>query len=175
MALVKEDGTGIATANAYASYTDWTAHWADRGTAPTGTQTDVEQALVRGADYLDRRYRWVGQRETSAQGLQWPRLYAYRARAAADEHCVPVEGVPLEVVRANVELAERALAGDLAPDPVTSETGQTVVSTREKVGPLETAVTFTGGSAATWVTRYPFVDELVRPLVVSTGGRVHRA
>jgi hypothetical protein len=175
MPLVVEDGTGLPDANSYASYADWLAHWADRGTAPAGDQTAVEQALVRAADFLDIRYRWRGAKLTAAQGLEWPRAYAYRGDPAFDAGCAPIEGVPAEVVRANIELAGRALAGELAPDPVVSATGQTVVATRRKVGPLETEDSFNGGGSSAWVKRFPAVDKLLRDVVVHEGGRVYRA
>ena len=175
MALIVEDGTGLANANAYASYADFLAHWADRGTAPAGTQDAVEKALVRGADYIDIRYCFVGSKLTDAQGLEWPRACAYRARPAYDAHCVPIEGVPPEVVQANIELAQRALVGELAPDPAVDASGQTVTSSTDKVGPLETSRTFSGAGPGTFVNKYPSVDRLLRHVVVNEGGRVHRA
>lgn len=173
MAIVVEDGTGLANANAYASYADWVAYWTDRGTAPAGAQSVIEQALVRGADYLERRYEWIGQRSTAEQALGWPRLCAYGEPAGG--YSAPIEGVPAEVVRANIELAHRALAGELAPDPTVDASGQVVTSKRDKVGPIETESQFNGGGSSTWVKRFPSVDELLRRLVVRTGGRVHRA
>jgi len=175
MALLEEDGTGLVGANSYASYADWTAYWADRGDAPAGTQTAVEQALVRAADYLGVRYQFVGQMLKSTQGLEWPRAYAYRSNPASDARCVPIEGVPPEVVEANIELAKRALEGDLVPDPVLDTSGQTLASKRDKVGPLETERVFTGGAPSSWVKRFPSVDHLLRHVVARSGGSVHRA
>jgi hypothetical protein len=175
MPIVVEDGTGLVGANSYASFADWTAYWADRGGAPAGVQADVEAALVKGADYLGLRYRFVGQRLSASQGLEWPRVYAYRGNPAFDAHCVPIEGVPVEVVRANIELGKRALAGELAPDPVLDASGQTVISNRKKVGPIEIEVAFNGGSSTAFVKRFPAIDRLLRDLVVQEGGRVWRA
>jgi hypothetical protein len=173
--FVVEDGTGLVGSNSYASFADWTAYWADRGGAPAGVQADVEAALVKGADYLGLRYRFVGQRLSASQGLEWPRVYAYRGNPAFDEQCVPIEGVPVEVVRANIELAKRALAGELAPDPVLDESGRTVVRSRDKMGPMEEERQFNGGGSATFVKKFPQVDRTLRDLVVQEGGRVWRA
>lgn len=175
MALVLEDGTGLADANSYGSFAGYVAYWTERGAAPTETQADIEEALIRATDFLDIRYCFVGSKLTDAQALQWPRAYAYRARPAHDAHCVPVEGVPLEVQRATFELAKRALAGELAPDPTVSTTGQTVTMSRDKVGPLETERQFVAAGPSTWVKKFPAVDRLVRDLVVQEGGRVWRA
>ena len=173
MTFTVEDGTGLEDANSYASYADWTAYWADRGTAPAGSQTAVEQALVRGADYLGRRYCWIGQKATAEQALDWPRLCALDEPAGG--YSAPIEGVPPEVVTANIELAQRALAGELAPDHTVDATGQTVTSKRDKVGPIETERQFSGASSGTWVKKFPSIDQLLRRLVVKTGGRVFRA
>jgi DnaT-like ssDNA binding protein len=170
--FVVEDGTGLEDANSYASYADWTAYWADRGGAPAGVQAVVEAALVNGADYLGIRYRWKGVRLTLEQALEWPRAYVYRESFAG---CAPIEGVPVEVVQANIELAKRALSGELAPDPTVDATGQVVTSKRDKVGPIETERVFSGASSATFVKPFPQVDRIVRKLVEPEGGRVFRA
>lgn len=54
--IVVEDATGLANANANASYAQATTYWADRGTVVAGTQTQVEQALIRATDFLDQRF-----------------------------------------------------------------------------------------------------------------------
>lgn len=175
MAFLVEDGTGLANANSYGSFAGYVAYWADRGLVVGEIQSVVEAALVKASDYLGLRYCFVGQRATAAQGLEWPRIYAYRGRPAFDAYCVPIEGVPVEVVKATYELGKRALAGELAPDPTVDASGQTVVSSRKKVGPIEVEVAFNGGGSSTFVKRFPAVDQLLRDLVVSTGGRVYRA
>lgn len=175
MAFVVETGEGLADANSYASHAGYVAYWTERGAGPTEGQEDIEKALVRATDFLGIRYRFVGQRATAAQGLEWPRVSAYRGNFAFDARCVAIEGVPVEVLKATYELGKRALAGELAPDPVLDESGQTMVSSRDKLGPIETERTFTGGAASTWVKRFPAVDQLLRDLVVREGGRVHRA
>lgn len=169
MAFTVEDGTGLEDANSYASYADWTAYWADRGTAPAGAEEDVKKALVRGADYMSIRYRFRGRKLTEEQGLDWPR---YGAR---DADGVYLEGVPEVVVRANIELAARALEGDLAPDPTTDASGQTVVSSRVKVGPIEREFTFNGGGSSAWVKPYPSVERMLKDVTYPDGGRVWRA
>lgn len=173
--IVVEDGTGLANANSYASYAGYVGYWADRGLVVAEAQAVIEAALIKATDYLGIRYSWRGVKLTDAQALDWPRACAY-GRPTADYPCgVPLEGVPLAVVNATYELGKRALAGELAPDPTVDESGQTVVSSRDKVGPLETERTFTGGGSSTFVKRFPAVDRLLRYLVVSEGGRVYRA
>lgn len=175
MAFEVETGAGSPTANSYASHAQYVSFHTDRGAVPTETQADIEEALIRATDFVDLRYQFVGYKLTEAQALQWPRYNAYRARPAYDAYCLPVEGVPLEVVRATIELAKRALAGELAPDPTVDASGQTLVGSRKKVGPIEVETTTNGGGASTWVKKFPAVDKLLRDLVVQEGGRVWRA
>jgi hypothetical protein len=174
LAFVVETGEGLEDATSYASFAAYVSHFTDRGSPPAELQAAIEEALIRATDFVDLRYQFVGSKLTELQALQWPRAYAYRARPAFDAHCVPVEGVPLEVERATIELAKRALAGELAPDPVVSTTGQTVVADRKKVGPIEVETSFVGSGPSAWVKRFPAVDKLLRDLVVSEGGRVYR-
>ena len=153
MPLTVEDGTGLATADSYASRAEADAYHAARGNAAwSAASTDARDAALRKAtQYLDTRYRWVGNRSTLTQALEWPRYF------------VPRLGYPTgwpqpRVVNACIELALRALSGDLLVD----DEGRDVLS--EQVGPISVTYGPTGGGV-----RYPVADLLVSPLVL--GGR----
>jgi hypothetical protein len=170
VSFLPEDGTGLVASNSYASYAQALAYWADRGLTVAALQPAVEAALVRATDYLGIRYRWRGERLTTAQALDWPRTGVYTTED------MEIDGLPPELVKATVEYARRALAGDLAPDPTVSATGSVVVSTKRKVGPIETedAYSDAGSVVATW-RPYPAVDRLLRHLIYPEGGSVYRA
>lgn len=153
MPLTVEDGTGLATADSYASRADADAYHAARGNAAwAAASTDARDAALRKAtQYLDTRYRWVGNRSTLTQALEWPRYF------------VPKLGYPtgwpqVRVVHACIELALRALSVDLLAD----DEGRDVLS--EQVGPISVTYGPTGGGV-----RYPVADLLLSPLVL--GGR----
>lgn len=153
MSLTVEDGTGLATADSYASRADADAYHAARGNAAwAAASTDARDAALRKAtQYLDTRYRWVGNRSTLTQALEWPRYF------------VPRLGYPSgwpqpRVVHACIELALRALSVDLLAD----DEGRDVLS--EQVGPISVTYGPTGGGV-----RYPVADLLVSPLIL--GGR----
>lgn len=115
MALVVEDGTGLADANSYVSETDFDAYCDDRAISPTSG--DVEAALVRASASLDGAYRaqYPGYRtNTRVQGLEWPRTAAYDYEG----NLIPEDEIPKEVTQATCELAVRELAspGSTAPD-----------------------------------------------------------
>lgn len=176
MSIVVEDGTGLEDANSYASFAQFQAHFADRGGAASTTQADVEKALVKATDYMGIRFRWRGYRLTAEQALDWPRACVYGQPSFDEPGGVVIEGVPIEVTKACIEYANRALAGDLAPDPTVSATGVAMVSTRRKVGPIETEDVFSGGIASSSTFKpYPAADRLLRNLVWPEGGRVYRA
>ena len=76
LTLVKEDGTGLANANSYASAADGDAFheghvWASSWTgATTGTK---ESALVMATRFIDACYQFGGHKANDDQALQWPR------------------------------------------------------------------------------------------------------
>lgn len=115
MTIVVEDGTGLANANSYASEATLGTYCDDRGiTLPSG---DAKTALIRGTRYVNDTYRprFPGYRvKMRAQGLEWPRIYAYDA----SYQLVASDAVPIEIVYATCEAAVRELteAGSLAPD-----------------------------------------------------------
>lgn len=128
MALIVEDGSIVAGAESYVSVADADVYHVARGnTAWTGDETAKEALLRKATDYMLQVYglRWKGDRVSSDQALDWPRVgvVAYGFDVASDV-------VPDAVANACAELALRAIAGDLIPDT----TRRTL---REKVGPIE--------------------------------------
>lgn len=109
-----EDGTGLATANAFAAVAD-VDQWAANRATSNATQYDVwaalvdntkkQQCIILATDYLrnEERYWWRGLKLTNTQALPFPRT-----------GCVPLFGtgtalpsniVPLAVNNACCELA----------------------------------------------------------------------
>lgn len=155
MALVIEDGSGVADAEAYISVADADAYFAARGNAAWAALDTAgkEQALRRGADYLETAYAWRGQRATTTQALSWP-----RSCVVVDGVEVPSDAVPQAIQRANAELAVRASAGDLAAD----ESAQVK---QETVGPI--TVVYADGARQN--ARYVAVDAMVAAYVRGGG------
>ncbi len=155
MALVVEDGSGVATANSYIPRAFADTHHADRNATAWEDFTDPEKdaAIIRATDYIDKRFgrRFIGIRRQKEQALEWPRLDAFD-----DDGFIMsgVDEVPRQLQKALAEYALRAaLCGILAPDPLppvpkqSMESGETardtdvvtgeVIRKRDKVGPLE--------------------------------------
>lgn len=161
MALIVEDGTGLATAESYASVAYADTYHSDRGNTSWATLTTgvKEQSLRKATDFMEQVYRprWAGVRVTSTQALSWPRYEVPKIDApggGAWPAYYPYNAVPTEVKNACAELALKAAAGELAPDldrPTTSET----------VGPI--SVTYAVGTRET--VKYRAIDNLLAPLL----------
>jgi hypothetical protein len=172
LSLVLETGAGLSNSNSYASYAAALAYWADRGFVPTQTQPQVEQALIRATDFLDQRFRFLGYRLLTTQALEWPRYGVYDR-----DGCLLLDPalLPIQLVYATIELAQRAIAADLSPDPLVN-VGGNVVGNRVKVGPIETELTFDGASvSASFAPVYPEVNALLRYIICKSQGSVYRA
>lgn len=162
MALVVEDGSGVANAESYLSAADAdTYHTARANTAWTGTTDAKEAALRRATTYLDARFatRWPGVRTNGrSQGLMWPRIDA----TDAEGNDIGSDEIPVEVLNALAEAALRELSdpGSLSPD-VTNSAGGAVI--REKVGPLE--VEYSEGSQGRLRPLIQILDDILAPLL----------
>ena len=164
MALVVEDGTGLATAESYLSVVGADAHHTSRGTAEASwvdLDTEVkEQCLRRATDYMLQTYRgrWKGYLVLpQTQALDWPRYQVYPD--ASFLYAIASNSVPIEVKRACAELAVRANVAELAIDV---EPG-TVLS--EQVGSIAVTYANTGQR----LVRYTAVDHGLALLLVDYG------
>lgn len=127
--LVKEDGSGLITANSYASAADgdtyhdkhsWSTAWA-------GTTAVKEEALMMATRLIDSYYQFLGFKKSNDQALQWPREAARDPDrqdvrfSALDNSLGPYwesDEVPVILVDATCEFARELLAADrtAAPD-----------------------------------------------------------
>lgn len=141
MALVVEDGTGLANAESYVSAVGLASYCGGRGLI-LGTVSDdaIEAALRRATAYIDATYRsrFPGYPTNGRnQALQWPRTQAYVASPERGEEVpygvgyrggfgaympgpdyIPSNVVPREIIAATCEGAFREVKtpGSLAPD-----------------------------------------------------------
>lgn len=161
MALIVEDGTGLANAESYASVATANAYHTAMGNAAwTGVDAVKEAALRRATQYLDTRYRYRGLPLTQTQALAWPRSYTLSASLGYEWSQQFNDWPPSRLVDACCELALRALTGALYAD---QEAGRVKAET---VGPI--SVTYAEQANGGQV-RYAIVDDLLGPLVA--GGR----
>ena len=128
MALVVEDGTGLANAEAYLSVAAFRTFCANVGySLGAATDAELEVKLRLGAEFVDSEFRYKGVRLLPGQAREFPR------DGLVDWSGHEVTGVPQRVVKANAELAFKAISGPLYED---LDRGGQVVS--ESVGPIST-------------------------------------
>ena len=165
MAFIVQGDTPVAGANAYVDVAAFRAYHTDRGVDLSAyTDPQIQVAIVKGTQYLDLRFEYVGQRVDRLQDLEWPRKFAYNDRGDF------VTGLPTAVKQATSEYAYRALSSALLADPTVSDTGLTVKSKEETVGPITEKYEFeTRGGVA--LPDYPQADRILiaRGLVKSGG------
>ena len=133
MALVVEDGTGLATAESYISVSDTDTYFTERGSPTdwTGLSTANKEAALRYAtEWLDGRFEWIGGvvDYNDPQALGWPRVDA----EDREGRIVLSTIVPAKVKDATCEVA-LAHAGT-ALNATQARGGQVL---REKVGSIE--------------------------------------
>lgn len=160
MTLVLEDGTGIESANSYATEDDFDEYVDARSITPASG--DKEAALIRATTAIDARYgaSFPGYRKAGRdQGLLWPRAAAYDSEG----WLLPDDEVPKEVVEATIEAAVRELAnpGSMMPD---LERGGGIQSIRAgSVG-----ITYSQNASAK--TTYTLIDGIIANVLSGNGG-----
>src|SRR3990167_1017081 len=165
MALVVEDGTGLANANSYISVADADTYFADRNNTDWDNVEEKEAALILATDYMVSMYRlrWKGYKVLTTQALDWPRYevdkpdsnYACRAFYESNE-------IPIEIKRACAELALRSVVtGGLTPDVSSDDQLSSV-----KVGPIE--LSYKEGSSP--VKTFRQVSAILAPFIVGSNG-----
>lgn len=162
MALIVEDGTGLANAESYISVAFFYAyHLAMGNTAAADlSETQVEQALRRATQHLDTNYTFTGDRKTITQRLEWPRVSGqlyYTYTTFTYSYAWPVRCVQ----EACAELALRSSSATLIPD-------ETQGIKSEKIGPI--TVVYADGSASQ--TRYTLIDNMLRTVTRAGPGQL---
>lgn len=162
MISVQDDSGSVEDAVAYVDADYFIAYHEARGVEIEWSVPEIEAALIRGTDYLDRRWRWRGERRNVRQRTAWPRS------GVVDDDELARDGVPFEVKEASAEYAVSALRGELDPEPVRHETGALIQSQSQAVGPISESVTFVSGAGFA-SPKIPKADRKLRGLVESGG------
>lgn len=160
MALIVEDGTGLATAESYISVADFKAYCDAHGLSYAGkTDTQIEQALRRATQWIDATYsvRFDGYRVAELQALLWP-MSGLIDRGG---YGIPSDAVPRQIVSATAEAGVRELASpqSLSPDVVPGE-----VVKREKIDKIEFEYAIGSGGASVMAPALTVIDGILAPL-----------
>lgn len=164
MALVVEDGTGLADADSYVAVADVTSYLtqyhpaADVTTWTALTTAEQERCCRYAARWTDSTYgsRLPGCRINATMARLFPRLQAQDWEGYAIED----DDVPTCWLQANCEMAFRVGQGD---DPLADVTeSSTVMSESVTVGPITVSEQYQSGKNV--VKRYPVIDRLLSRL-----------
>lgn len=158
IAIIVEDGSGVANANSYVSVADARTYAEQRGVTLPVSDDEVATQLIRAMDYLEAQAcLYQGCKTSSDQALQWPRTGAYIG-CNQPENEIPSNVIPKSLVSAQVQLAMAINAGfDLQPNV----SPQDYVK-REKVGPIETE--YADPSSVGIMPTFTAVNALLAPL-----------
>ena len=155
MALITEDGTGLANAESYISVANADTYHSNRGNSSWAALTTAvkEESLRKATEYMLQVYRlrWMGVRYTTVQALDFPRADVY---TDAGKTVIDYDEIPVEVTRACAELAYRASTATLYADQT-----KTVVS--ESVG----AISVTYDRTSSLAIRYTAIDAMLAPFM----------
>lgn len=121
--LIIEDGSIVPNANSYASATYASNYFTLRNISAWAQESSPEAQLLRAMDFLYRVFhnRWSGYRYSTAQALDWPRLWVPILDLAGGFGSFPIyiapTVIPDQLLQAQCELALRfSTLGSLITD-----------------------------------------------------------
>ena len=160
MALIIEDGTGVAGANSYITIANIRIYATARGVTLDADDAIVETQVFQAMDYLEaQRSRYQGDKTDATNPLQWPRCGVYIDCVAIDD-----DVIPQELIDAESQLV-MDIEGGLILYANTNAGEQQVI--KEKVDVLET--TYSEARSTSSSANIPSVDRLLEVLYSACG------
>jgi hypothetical protein len=157
LALLVEDGTGVAGANSFATLAQARDYAALRGVNLSAVDSVVTAFLVKATDWLKPK-SYLGTKTNAGETyLPWP-----RSDIVVDDEDFDEDTVPTGIVEVTCQLCiEQHNGVTLSP----SAKGAGIK--REKIGPMDTE--YATSSRAT-TPRMPIVEDMLNPWLASRGG-----
>jgi len=160
VALVTEDGTGKANADAYISLADFKTYCTNRVLRWEDYEDfQIEAAIRLATGWIDTQARYKGARLSAAQALEFPRA------DLTDWSNHDITGVPLRVKQACSELAFRSLSEPLYQD---LDRGGRIVS--ESIGSISVTYAADAPAGKLWTFATRLLEQYVRSSEPSTVG-----
>jgi len=171
MAIIVEDGSGLANANAYIDVAFADAYFTERNDLEwSGLTAEKEAFIIRATDYIELTFgkRFYGTKFSDSQSLSFPRL--------ADDG-LTASIIPLNLKKACAEYAKIAKTSGLIINPTLPTGGLNVTELSQEVaGAIKKTVKYDTNQNAIIKRPYPTADlylqDLIRPAVV--GGSLIR-
>ncbi len=157
MALIIEDGSGVANANSYVTLAEAVAYAELRGDlAVFANDDDAIVYLIKAVDYLETISDYQGITSYNDQVLLWPRSDVWINTLEFDEFAIPPQ-----LKKAQIEVA-LAIASGIEVMPNSS--GAATFVKKEKVGSIETEYAAAFGVSGEGYVVLPQVDALLNVL-----------
>lgn len=161
--FVVEDGSGLTNSTSYCSVQDFLDYWNARAISHDSVEAEkIQGILVQATQYVDKSFKYIGQRPTAEQALNWPRWYALSPDGFV------YSGVPNEIVYATCEAASLLLGGTQLF--TSAEAG--VVGKTENVGPVQTSYQY--ATEQTGRVVYQAVLVYLKDLIKGRTNRIRR-
>lgn len=163
MALIIENGSGVAGANTYASVAALREYAALRGITLPVDDPSCEVLLIKAMDYFDSVVGWQGVKANPNNPLDFP-----RTGVVVDGVTLPSTAIPSILIQAQVTLATEANKTDLQPNQMPNDKGAVIEASAQTGTHVKYAAPI-----ATNIRTKPFfakVDGLLSKLLSSGGG-----
>lgn len=150
---------GGADADSYGTLAAYATYAAAKGWTLAATDAANEINLRKAADYLDRKYSFIGIQQYQYQALAWPRL----TRDCVNGWPVNADTIPKNIANAQFEMAY-VLQGGLDPFATIEAS---VTSDMTKIGPI----TLDEESLPTGTPRVVALEGLLRGYIIGGVGQ----
>lgn len=159
MALIIEDGSGVANADSFSTVAEARAYASARGVTLPVDDLEVEVLLRKAADFIEAlESQLKGSRVLSSQALAWPREGVY---IFDDIEPLVSSEIPALLKKAQNQLAIDAVTFDLQP----TGTGRETI--REKVDVIE--VEYSSSGSGTIKPQFTKALSILEPFFISGG------
>ena len=165
MTLIIENGTGIESANAYATVDEFKIYYRARNVDIDSTNSQIITSLIEAAQYLDLRWgRGFGGRPlVASQGLEFPRS------GARDRYANSIHGVPEGIKDASIIYAREWINNTLYPTPPSCNPKE-IRRQRTSIGAISTETEYTDSVKAGGFLAFPLADRLCQQYIKRSAG-----
>lgn len=163
MALIIEDGSGVAGANTYASVAALRGYASLRGITLPVDDASCEVLLIKAMDYFDSVGSWQGVKANPDNPLDYPRV-----GVVVDDVTLSSTAIPSILITAQIILATEANKTDLLPNQMPTDKGAIIEASAQTGTHVKYAAPIAGNARTK-----PFfakVDGLLSKLLQHGGG-----
>lgn len=161
MALIVEDGTIVENANSYITLEYFKEYWALRGNnLDTKTDTNLVASIIRGTQYVDSNFSFLGNQKEEGQELTFPRINLVSREGFL------ITGIPTGLKKACCEAGLLESNGTVLLESKDNGVRKSSVT----VGPIKKSLEYNSAGASG--KTYYSVKSYLKPYIKSLSGSV---